>query len=167
VTAYLVLEFVRRARSLREATAAGLVFALSPVMFIISGFHGNTDPVFVMFILLSAYLLTVKDRPALAGASAALACSVKLVPIVPLPALIVAIAHAASLFAPQSATSSSSSPCGCLPSLDNGRDSNATSSSTRAGTAKTQTGASSTPLITRTFLTSSTTSPAPGGSSSF
>ncbi len=93
VTAYLVFEFVRRSRSVRAATAAGLIFALSPVMFIISGFHGNTDPVFVMLILLSAYLLAVKDRPALAGASAALACSVKLVPIVALPALVAAIAY--------------------------------------------------------------------------
>jgi hypothetical protein len=86
VTALLVFELVRRARSLNEATAAGIIVALSPVLVIISGFHGNTDPVFVMFIFLSAYLL-FRNRPALAGSSAALACSVKLVPIVALPAL--------------------------------------------------------------------------------
>jgi hypothetical protein len=86
VTALLVFELVRRVRGLREATAAGVIVALSPVLLIISGFHGNTDPVFVMFTFLSAYLL-LRDRPGLAGASAALACSVKLVPIVALPAL--------------------------------------------------------------------------------
>jgi hypothetical protein len=85
-TAVLVFELVRRGRSLNEATAAGVAVALSPVLIVISGFHGNTDPVFVMFILLSAFLL-LHDRPALAGVSAALACSVKLVPIVALPAL--------------------------------------------------------------------------------
>jgi hypothetical protein len=85
-TAVLVFEFVRRARSLNEATAAGIALALSPVLLVISGFHGNTDPVFLMLILLSAFLL-LHDRPALAGVSAALACSVKLVPIVALPAL--------------------------------------------------------------------------------
>jgi hypothetical protein len=86
VTALLIFELVRVTGSLSEATVAGLVVALSPVLLIISGFHGNTDPVFVMFVFLSVYLL-IRDRPALAGTSAALACSVKLVPIVALPAL--------------------------------------------------------------------------------
>jgi hypothetical protein len=86
VTALLVFELVRGTRSVNEATAAGMIVALSPVLVIISGFHGNTDPVFVMLALLSVFLL-LRDRPALAGATAALACSVKLVPIVALPAL--------------------------------------------------------------------------------
>jgi Dolichyl-phosphate-mannose-protein mannosyltransferase len=90
VTAVLVFEFVRLRRSLNEATAAAVVIAISPVMYVISGFHGNTDPVFVMFILLSAYLI-VKDRPFWAGASAAIAISIKLVPIVALPVIAVAV----------------------------------------------------------------------------
>ena len=50
--------------------------AVSPVLFVISGFHGNTDPVFVMFALLSVYLLSDRRAPALAGLSIAIALSV-------------------------------------------------------------------------------------------
>jgi Gpi18-like mannosyltransferase len=92
VTALLVFELVRIRRGLSEATLAGTVVACSPVLIVISGFHGNTDPVFVMFILLSAYLIA-HDRPLGAGASAAIGLSIKLVPIVALPALAAALWH--------------------------------------------------------------------------
>jgi hypothetical protein len=90
VTAWLIFELVRRGRSLNQATVAGLVVALSPVLLVISGFHGNTDPVFVMFILLSAYLV-IRERPFSAGASAAIAVSIKIVPVVALPSLAIAL----------------------------------------------------------------------------
>jgi hypothetical protein len=85
-TALLVFELVRARSSLRDATLSGVVVALSPVLIIISGFHGNTDPAFVFFTLLSAYLLATHDQPFFAGASAAVAVSIKIVPI---PAVIV------------------------------------------------------------------------------
>ncbi len=93
VTALLIFEIVRTTGQLRRATTAGLVFAVSPVMMIISGFHGNTDPVFVAFALLAGYLLVVRDLPFVAGVSAAVAISIKLVPIVALPAIAVAAAR--------------------------------------------------------------------------
>jgi hypothetical protein len=89
-TALIVFELVRRRRSLNEATVAGTVVAFTPVLFVISGFHGNTDPVFVMFALLSAYLV-VCDRPFAAGVSAAIALSIKLVPVVALPVIVAAL----------------------------------------------------------------------------
>jgi hypothetical protein len=85
-TALVVFELVRLRHGLTEATAAAIIVAVSPVLIVISGFHGNTDPVFVMFILLSAYLVT-RDRPFWAGASAAIAISIKLVPVVAIPAI--------------------------------------------------------------------------------
>ncbi|MEJ3749503.1 glycosyltransferase 87 family protein [Actinomycetes bacterium KLBMP 9797] len=94
VTAVVVFELVRRWRGrLAEATAAGLLVAASPVLFVISGFHGNTDPVFVMFTLLSVYLLTAHRSTltaALAGMAYAAAVSVKLVPVMLLPVLLFA-----------------------------------------------------------------------------
>ena len=100
VTTLLIFEMLRARRSIREATAAALLVACSPVLFIISGFHGNTDPVFVMFTLLSAYLLINRPwpalawvSPALAGVAFALALSVKLVPIVVLPTLLLLAAR--------------------------------------------------------------------------
>jgi 4-amino-4-deoxy-L-arabinose transferase-like glycosyltransferase len=100
VTALLIFEMLRAGRGLRAATAAALLVACSPVLFIISGFHGNTDPVFVMFTLLSAYLLIHRPwpalawlAPALAGVAFALALSVKLVPIVVVPTLLLLAAR--------------------------------------------------------------------------
>jgi hypothetical protein len=93
VSVWLVFELVRAARrSVLQATVAGLAVALSPVLFVISGFHGNTDPAFVLFAMLSFYLL-VKGRTALcagfAGLCFGVSISIKLVPIVVLPLLLV------------------------------------------------------------------------------
>jgi hypothetical protein len=89
-TAVVVFELVRRHRSVSEATWAGVVVAFSPILVVISGFHGNTDPVFVMFIVLSAYLVVI-GWPFWAGVSAAVALSIKLVPVVAIPALVAAL----------------------------------------------------------------------------
>jgi hypothetical protein len=86
----LVFETLRIRRGLTEATVAGAVVALSPVLVAVSGFHGNTDPLLVLFIILSAYLIVDRDMLVLGGAAAALAIGVKLVPIVALPAIVCA-----------------------------------------------------------------------------
>ncbi len=88
VTTLLVFELVRLHRSVREATAAGVLISLSPALIVISGFHGNTDSVFVMFSLLAVYLV-MKDHSFSAGVAIGLAMSVKLVPIVVVPVMVV------------------------------------------------------------------------------
>jgi Glycosyltransferase family 87 len=89
VSAVLVFELLRRRRSLREATGAGVLVGLSPVLFVVSGFHGNTDPIFAMLTLLGVWLLADRDMPAASGVALALALSVKLVPVVVVPCLLV------------------------------------------------------------------------------
>ncbi|MCW2524309.1 MAG: Dolichyl-phosphate-mannose-protein mannosyltransferase [Frankiales bacterium] len=88
-SAVLIFEILRRRRTLLEATAAGILVGLSPVLFVISGYHGNTDPVFIMFTLLGTHLLADRDKPTLAGVAIALAIGVKIVPVVVIPALLV------------------------------------------------------------------------------
>jgi 4-amino-4-deoxy-L-arabinose transferase-like glycosyltransferase len=88
-SALLVFEMLRRRRSLREATWAAALVAASPVLFIISGFHGNTDPIFVLFTLLALYLLADRDRPLAGGVAMGLAIGIKIVPVVAIPALLV------------------------------------------------------------------------------
>jgi len=88
-SALLVFEIVRRRDRLRNAVLAGVGTAASPILFLVSGFHGNTDPVFVMFSLLAAFLLSDKDRPLLAGFAMAVAVSIKIVPVVVIPCLLV------------------------------------------------------------------------------
>jgi Glycosyltransferase family 87 len=88
-TAVLVFELLRTRRGLRKATFAGVVVACSPILLIISGYHGNTDPIFIMLVFLSVYLLVDRKAPILAGAALALALGVKIVPVVVIPCLLI------------------------------------------------------------------------------
>lgn len=89
VTPFLVLALLARRRPQREALAAAVLVALSPVLLVVSAYHGNTDPVFVMLLLASLYLLVDRALPASAGVVLALALSVKIVPVVVVPVLLV------------------------------------------------------------------------------
>jgi hypothetical protein len=92
VTTLLVFDLLRSYKSLRTATIGAAVVAISPVLIIISGYHGNTDPAFVMFGLLAFFLL-YKNRSALlvalGGLCFGLSISLKLIPIVIGPLLAV------------------------------------------------------------------------------
>lgn len=87
---FLVFELLRRRGSLGRAIGGAVAVAVSPVLFIISGFHGNTDSVFVFFVLLAVWLLGDRDLPVLAGLAVAAALGVKLVPVVVAPVLFAA-----------------------------------------------------------------------------
>ncbi len=91
VTALLLFELVRVVRPVKEAAIAAVLVGCSPLLFVISGFHGNTDPVFVMFALLSTYLLVVRGWALAAGAAFGIAVSIKLVPAVLAPVLLVVL----------------------------------------------------------------------------
>ena len=88
VTAYLVWQLVRQYRTDREASFAAAAVAASPLMIVVSGFHGNTDPVFVMLVLMAVYLLQLRGRPLGAGLAFGIAISLKLTPVVVLPWLL-------------------------------------------------------------------------------
>jgi hypothetical protein len=88
-SAVLIFELLRTRRSLAIATMSGILVATSPVLFLVSGFHGNTDPIFLMLVLLSTFLLIDKRLGLLGGCVLALALGVKLVPVVVLPTLFV------------------------------------------------------------------------------
>ena len=89
VSCLIVFELLRTRRTLRTATASAMLVAASPILLVIAGFHGNTDPIFVMLVLVATYLLTDKHSPAWAGCAIGLAVGVKLIPIVVIPALLV------------------------------------------------------------------------------
>ncbi len=82
----VVLVLLRMTKTdLRIPTWALALFALSPVSLMVSGFHGNTDPVMVLLLLCAAWMC-LSDRPALCGLFFALSCQVKIVPLLLLPA---------------------------------------------------------------------------------
>jgi hypothetical protein len=93
-TTVLVFELVRLTRSVRQATIAAILVAISPMLIVVSGFHGNTDPVFVMLSLLTIYLMVVRGWYGFAGAAYALGLSVKLVPVVIAPTVLVLLVRA-------------------------------------------------------------------------
>ena len=65
-------------------TWAVVLFALSPVSVMVSGFHGNTDSVMAMFLLLAAYMC-LRERPHLCGIFFAISCQIKIIPLLLLP----------------------------------------------------------------------------------
>jgi Glycosyltransferase family 87 len=62
-----------------------VLFALSPVAFMVSGFHGNVDPIMVC-LLVVAVNFCVEKNVLLSGLFLALACAVKIVPLFLAPA---------------------------------------------------------------------------------
>src|SRR5438270_3348893 len=72
------------AAGIRIPTWAFALFALSPVSLMVSGFHGNTDPVMVMFLVLASYMC-LRNRPALSGLFLALSCQIKIAPLLFVP----------------------------------------------------------------------------------
>jgi hypothetical protein len=57
-----------------------VLFALSPVAFMVSGFHGNVDPIMVCLLLIAAYFC-VEEHVLLSAMFLALACAIKIVPL--------------------------------------------------------------------------------------
>src|SRR5437773_138401 len=72
---------------IRIPTWALALFALSPVSLMVSGFHGNTDPVMVL-LLVCAVWMCLRNQPVLAGLFFALSCQIKIVPLLFLPAFV-------------------------------------------------------------------------------
>jgi 4-amino-4-deoxy-L-arabinose transferase-like glycosyltransferase len=73
----------------RRALFCALGVALSPILVLVSGFHGNTDPVFMCLVLLAAERLLLGKSPfwsaAVSGAILGAAINVKLVPLMVVP----------------------------------------------------------------------------------
>jgi hypothetical protein len=86
VVVLVLLQFSKTDPRLRRHSWALGLFALSPVSLMVSGFHGNTDPVMVMFFLLASYMC-LKKRPWLCGLFFALSCQIKIIPLLFFPVL--------------------------------------------------------------------------------
>ncbi|HEV7905786.1 MAG TPA: glycosyltransferase 87 family protein [Pyrinomonadaceae bacterium] len=91
---FLVWKIIEHTPSLRLPPATLRVLPLSLVLLavypgsiLISGFHGNTDPLMIFFVVLSIYLLSVRRRSWLAGAAFGMAVNIKIVPLVFAPAI--------------------------------------------------------------------------------
>jgi uncharacterized membrane protein len=81
----ILLQF--RKIDIRIPTWALALFAISPVSLMVSGFHGNTDPVMIL-LLVCAVWMCLRDQSVLAGLFFALSCQIKIVPLLFLPAFV-------------------------------------------------------------------------------
>jgi uncharacterized membrane protein len=86
VVVWILLRISATSATLRLPTWALALFVLSPVSLMVSGFHGNLDPVMVMFLVAAAYM-ALRGRPVLCGIFFALSCQVKIVPLLFWPIL--------------------------------------------------------------------------------
>lgn len=68
----------------RLPTWALALFALSPVSLMVSGFHGNTDPVMVMFLVL-ATVSALRGNSVMCGLFFALSCQIKIIAVLLIP----------------------------------------------------------------------------------
>jgi hypothetical protein len=84
VVLLVLLEIPKKQAEIRIPTWALALFALSPVSLMISGFHGNTDPVMVMFLVLASYMC-LRNKSALSGLFLALSCQIKVMPLLFVP----------------------------------------------------------------------------------
>ena len=67
-----------------------LIIALSPISILISGFHGNTDPIMMFFVVAAVFFAERGNATRFeiaSGAAFGLACSVKLIPLIFAPAI--------------------------------------------------------------------------------
>jgi hypothetical protein len=71
-------------RQFRMPAWALALFALSPVSIMVTGFHGNTDPVMVMFLVLAS-LFCLRGKSVWCGLFLALSCQIKIIPLLLLP----------------------------------------------------------------------------------
>ena len=67
-----------------------MLIALSPVSILISGFHGNTDPIMICFVVVCVYSIE-RRRMAWSAVAFGLAVSVKLVPTIFVPTLLLSL----------------------------------------------------------------------------
>lgn len=74
-------------RVFRDRKSALLLFAVAPVSILISGFHGNTDPL-MMFSLVAAICSAERGHVVVSALAFGAACSVKLVPLIFAPAIL-------------------------------------------------------------------------------
>jgi hypothetical protein len=93
--ALLVFEVLRSRRPLQLAARSAVLVAVSPVLFVASGIHGDPVGVAVALLLLAMYLLVDRDAPLVAGITLAVASRVEPLTLLAAPVAMAAAAAAA------------------------------------------------------------------------
>jgi hypothetical protein len=89
--ALLVFEVLRPRRPLQLAARSAILVAVSPVLFVASGLHGDPVGVAVALLLLAMHLLVDRDAPLVAGITLALASRVEPMTLLAAPVAMAAV----------------------------------------------------------------------------
>jgi hypothetical protein len=91
-SALLVFEVLRTRRPLQLAARSAILVAVSPVLFVASGIHGDPAGVAVALLLLAIHLLVDRDAPLVAGITLAVASRVEPMALLAAPVALAAAA---------------------------------------------------------------------------
>jgi hypothetical protein len=89
--ALLVFEVLRSRRPLQLAARSAILVAVSPVLFVASGIHGDPRGVAVALLLAAVYLLVDRDAPLVAGITLALASRVEPLVLLAVPVAVAVV----------------------------------------------------------------------------
>jgi hypothetical protein len=95
-SAWLVFEVLRTRRPLQLAARSAILVAVSPVLFVASGIHGDRVGVAVALLLLAVHLLVDRDAPLVAGITLAVASRVEPMTLLAAPVAMAAVAARAA-----------------------------------------------------------------------
>ena len=93
--ALLVFEVLKTRRPLQLAARSAILVAVSPVLFVASGIHGDKVGVAVALLLAAVYLLVDRDAPLVAGIALAIASRVEPMALLAAPVVLAAVASGA------------------------------------------------------------------------
>jgi hypothetical protein len=93
--ALLVFEVLKTRRPLQLAARSAILVAVSPVLFVASGIHGDKVGVAVALLLAAMYLLVDRDAPLVAGIALAIASRVEPMALLAAPVALTAVAAGA------------------------------------------------------------------------
>jgi hypothetical protein len=88
ITVILMWQLLRPYLAPMAHTASIALLAAAPPSILISGFHGNTDPLMIMFVVLTVWLLTTSRPIWVAAVAFGGALSIKVVPIFLIPVFV-------------------------------------------------------------------------------
>jgi uncharacterized membrane protein len=80
LSVFLIWELFANYKILRR-TLLSVICAINPINFLISAFHGNTDTIFIFFVLLAIYFIK-KDNVIASGLAYGLSVCIKIVPLI-------------------------------------------------------------------------------------
>ena len=88
---FLVCRIVGARIQDRSVFIAVLLIAIAPTHILISGFHGNTDPIMIFFVMAAVWLAGYRDKPAAGGIAYGMALCIKVAPIILAPVLFLSL----------------------------------------------------------------------------